>query len=289
MNLIESVYEIAEQFMEDSEWVTINNANIEMVANDMLADGPPKFPIPEVKNPIKGVAMELVAASINYCYWYGKGSIRPNAASSTTMYDLLMESFYKFETTTASFSRCIDLFKKHLAIQRFPLLEERVRHLDELKNEGLDFCNEIDNKYRVGMSDYNFEDFFKMLITKFPGFASDIFLKRASLFFIQLYRRFGYLKEELKMLHVPADYQIPKMLEALKCITYHPHLSMSIQTDQLIPKHSKVECEIRSATILAMKKLCELTDWNIADVDGSLFIKRHIATQKFHLCITTDY
>jgi len=290
MNLINNVYEIAEQFMSDSEWVKINYENLSELARTMTSADPPKFPLPVVTDSLKGVVMELVAASINYCYWYGKSTVRPNGASSTVMYELLDESFYNFIPNAKRFSSCIDTFVKHLAIQRFPLLEERIKHLNELKNGALDFCNEIDNCYTIGMSRYHeFEDFFKLMIISFPGFASDIFLKRASLFFIQLNRRFGWFKEELKMLHVPADYQIPKMLESLDCITYHPYLSMSITEDKLIPKNSKEECEIRSATILAMRELCKLTEWNIAEVDGYLFTKRHQATEKFHLTITTDY
>jgi hypothetical protein len=79
------------------------------------------------------------------------------------------------------------------------------------------------------------------------------------------------------------------MLEHNKCISYNPYLRNIISTNQLIPRHSQIECEIRSATVLTMKKLCELTNWNIAEVDGYLFLQRHDAKQNFHLTITTDY
>lgn len=289
MNLIDNVYKISEQFMKDPEWVAINYKKLGELAQTMNHLTPPDFPLPHIQDPFKGIVLELVAASINYCYWYGCSTVRPNGASSTTMYEILMNSFYDFEESENKFSECIDRVAKHLAIDRFPLLEERVKHLNELKNGALHFCNKIDNRYRVGIGTGELDDFLLDMVAAFPGFASDIFLKRASLFFIQLNRRFGWLNYELKTLHVPADYQIPKMLETLSCITYNPYLSMEIAEDILITKHSKKECEIRAATILAMRELCKLTGWTIAEVDGYLFTKRHMTTDKFHLTITTDY
>ena len=88
---------------------------------------------------------------------------------------------------------------------------------------------------------------------------------------------------------MPADYQIPKMLNHFNCITYHPTLEFDIKSDQLIPKHSKQEYEIRSATIIVMRELCELTKWNIADIDSYLFLQKNQIQDKFHLTITTDY
>jgi hypothetical protein len=289
MNLIENVYKIAENFMDDAEWVNIDYNKIDEIAKIMISEPPPEFPIPIVEDTLKGIVLELVAASINYCYWYGKSTIRPNGVSSTMMYELLTESFSDFnKTNTSCFHDCLTRFKELLILNRFPLLEDRIKHLSELEY-ALPFCNDIETRYACGIGFLEFPELFENLLVNFPGFASDIFLKRASLFFIQLYRRFGWLKEELKMLHVPADYQIPKMLETLNCIVYHPYLSMNISNDKLIPKNSKEECEIRSATILAMRELCRLTDWNIADVDAYLFTRRHLSINKFHLTITTDY
>jgi hypothetical protein len=127
------------------------------------------------------------------------------------------------------------------------------------------------------------------MVSLFPGFASDMFLKRASLFFIQLFRRFGWFAEDLNNLHVPADYQVPKMLNHYGCIIYAEDLTDAIENNTIIEKHSQAECEIRAATVLAIKKLCDLTGWNVAEVDGYFFTRRHDATNPFHLTITTDY
>ena len=291
MKLVENVYEIAESFMENPEYVKLNYEKIRETAHVIKTFPRPEFPIPDSDvNVFKGIVLELVAASINYCYWYGKSSIRPNGSSSTTMYELLMNAFYDFEyPDSTKFTQCIERFIRLLCINRFPLVEDRVRHLRELNDYGLDFCIGIENRYNAGIINYDMNYFLNELVEKFPGFASDIFLKRASLFFIQLFRRFGWLKDELKNLHVPADYQIPKCLEYRGLIEYNDILQESISRNELIPKNSRQECEIRSATILTIKKLTKLTDWNVAEVDAFFFLQRKQINWPFHLTITTDY
>jgi hypothetical protein len=203
------------------------------------------------------------------------------------MYDLLLQSKPEKDSTEYYedfLDEWISNFKKALSINRFPLLEERIKHLDELNN-----ANTLIFTSGIAKGMYSLEDGLSFLIENFPGYASDIFLKRASLLFIQFFRRFGWFDDELFKLHVPADYQVPKMLEHFGCTSYSPDLYHKIQTGQLIPKNSREECEIRSATILTMKKLSELTGWNIAEVDAFFFLKRHEVKKNFHLTITTDY
>ena len=291
MKLVESVFEIAESFMKNPKYVTINDANIWTTTKEMLKVGKPIFPIPEVQDPFKGIILELVAASVNYCYWYGRHDIRPCGSSSTTMYNLMMNSFFDFDKVDYDkLHVCLDRFSKLLSHYRFPLLEQRISHLKELRKHSIEFCISIENKYVLGIGrDANLNYFLNELTEKFPGFASDIFLKRASLFFIQLFRRFGWFKNSLYDLHVPPDYQIPKMLEHYKCIEYSPSLKQAINDSQLIPKNSLQECEIRAATILAIQKLCKATGWNVAEVDGYFFTQRHLCDNPFHLTITTDY
>lgn len=289
MKLVNDVFKISESFMNNSQYVQMNEKYVKKMSTLMIEAGPPKFSLPDIKDKFKGVLLELVAASVNYCYWYGKHSIRPGGASSTVMYDLMMQSFFDFYPSQQKFETCLDKFGRALSIHRFPLLEDRIRHLNQLKKYSLDFCCDIVNLENDIKYSKDLTYFFTTIVESFPGFASDIFLKRASLFFIQLYRRFGWFKDELRDLHVPADYQIPKMLEHFNCIEYNHDLYIDIISSKLIPKNSVQECEIRAATILTMKKLCELTGWNVADIDSFLFLKKNEVTGPFHLCITTDY
>ena len=287
MNLVEGVFELAESFMQPKElavFVQIDKQKIKALSQTMIESGKSPFIPPDINNNLKGIALELVGSSINYCYWYGKSTIRPGNASSTTMFELLEKAFYEYKGEDhLLFNNSITYFIELLSQNRFPLLEQRIKHLDELRSMGEDFCIEVQNSHNA------IAPIMDRLITLFPGFSSDMFLKRVSLFFIQLYRRFGWFEKYLHFLHVPADYQIPKMLNHYGCILYSSKLSKQIESNRLIPKHSQPECEIRSATILTMRELCKLTGWNIAEVDAWLFVRRHDATGPFHLTITTDY
>lgn len=290
MNFVKSVYELSETFMEEATLVRIKTEELEDVADVMIEQGPITFPTPQVEDILKGVILEIVAASVNYCYWYGKSTVRPQQANSTKMYDLLLEAFarYKPSHKSKNFNECVDVFAIKLSQNRFPLLEERIRHLEELKKESAEqFAIGMVNDSEAGV--LNLDLYMMRLISMYPGFASDLFLKRASLFFIQLFRRFGWFANDLKKLHVPADYQVPKMLEHFDCISYDYSLSTAIDNNELIPKGSIAECEIRAATVLAIKVLCKLTGWNVAEVDGFFFLQRNETTKPFHLTITTDY
>ena len=287
MNLVDSVYEVSESFMKDPKYVFMNNDRIESVAKDMIEHGKVKFPLPDIENEYKGVFLELIASSINYCYWYGKHDVRPNGSSSTMMYELLQNSFYGYERRDFDMFRIsINRFIRLLSMRRFPLIEERDRHLRQLLMRGEEFIEKLINDKA---ENDNIIYWLNELVETFPGFASDIFLKRASLFFIQLFRRFGWFEKDLHNLHVPADYQIPKMLNYFRCLIYEPILYNKIKSHKLIAKGSLMECEIRAATVLTIKKLCEITSWNVAEVDGFFFTKRHETPLPFHLTITTDY
>lgn len=285
MNFTESVYELAESFMKEPQYVFIDSEIINNVASEMETAGKPTFPMPNIDDVYRAAVLELVAASINYCYWYGRHDVRPNKSSSTTMYQTLLRAFegYLDPTVRTSFDQSIELFIEYLALERFPLLEDRARHLRELKEYAEDFT--------IGVYDSH-DDIslhFPQLVSSFPGFASDLFLKRASLYFIQLFRRFGWFADDLKNLHVPADYQVPKMLNFFGCIAYADELQFAIDSHIILPKHSQAECEIRAATVLTIKMLCEITGWNVAEVDAYFFLRRHDAQNPFHLTITTDY
>ncbi len=290
MNLVERVFEIAECFMKDSQQVFLNREEIKYVSDVMMKEGKNKFPAKDISDVFKACLLELVGNSINYCYWYGRHDIRPAGSSSTRMYALLEPAFNWYKNPglpriNGQLSHNMDAFIHSLSINRFPLLEERIQHLKQLLEFGEEFIAEIIDSHDDG----DFDKQFKRLVTLFPGYSSDIFLKRASLFFLQLYRNLGWFEESMHKLHVPADYQVPKILNHYGCIKYSIDLTKAIKNNILITKHTQAECEIRSATILACRELSKLTGWNIADVDGWLWLQRKQATQPFHLTITTDY
>ena len=288
MNLVDSVFETAEQFMKKSSYVDINYKNLTHVSNDMKLEPPKEFPKQiDDSDQYKTCLLELIGDSINYCYWYGSSFIRPRDCSSGKMFELVERTFEKFNKSGGvySFDRCLDDLIKLLSLERFPLLEERVKHLNELRLNGQKFIRGI-----IKHKDTNDVDFLMNgMVQLFPGYASDIFLKRACLFFAQLNRKFGWFEEDMYKLPVPADYQVPKMLEHSGILFYTPELSNMIYDGQLIPKGSRYECEIRSATIIACRQIGKETGWTMPQVDGWFWLKRKQATNPFHCTVTSDY
>lgn len=285
MNLAESVFEISETILYNEPMnVMINEIAVESLMQEMEEEGKLPFPMPDVTDKEKDVMVELVASSINYCYWYSNSGIRPGNANSGLMYQLVNEAFENYNNNNFILECTQDLIEK-LAVNRFPLLEERKRHLLEIVSSGGEqFVQKILSNYKNG-----YEDLFVELVERFSGFASDTFLKRASLFFLQLYRKLGWFEDAMTNLPVPADYQVPKILKHYGCLYYKSELDQKIKDGVLIPKHSPEECQIRAGTVLVCKRLCDETGWNISDVDGWLWLRRHVTDDPFHLTITTDY
>ena len=283
MDFIQSVFSISEEFMQNPEHVSICEDKIIETSELMKSSGMEKFGFNSGfsltdKEVMIAIYKELIGNAINYCFWYGKHDVRPGGSSSNLMYKLLDRCFDKFGIFTGEL---IDYYISLLTEYRFPLLEERVKHLNEL-------VPSIDKFVRMVFASKSFLNvLFEMIVKLFPGYGSDIFLKRASLFFIQLNRRFYWWADIT--LPIPADYQVPKMLEHYGCISYLEELKSKISSHELIPKHSVQECEIRAATVLVARRLSELTGWSISDVDSWFWLRRKECLSPFHLTITTDY
>jgi hypothetical protein len=287
MNLLKSVIEISEKLLYTEPInVSINEGQLTKLAREMKSEGMTKFDVPKDKDVARGVLIELIASSINYCYWYGNAKVRPNEVHSGAMYSLVEKIFENYKPEFFEFNTRIYKLIDELSLNRFPLLEDRSRHLIELINKD---APALAQSISTNHSSESFFTHFNVLVERFHGFSSDMFLKRASLFFLQLYRKYGWFEKEMKLLHIPADYQVPKILKHYDVLYYKSELDEKIKSGELIPKHSLEECQIRAATVIACSMLQEKTGWNIADVDGWLWLRRKTATDPFHLTITTDY
>jgi len=290
MNCIESVFNISEKFMENPFYVFIDYDKIKEVANLMINSTFKKFePAPNnlTKEEIKQECyLQLLGGAINYCYWYGKHDIRPNDCESAKMFDVINTVAEEHDIYSEIF---IDRLHWEFTKERFPLLEERIKHINEITIHGKDFID-ILYAFLTNETIYsNLPPIMEYMICLFPGYASDMFLKRASLFFLMLYRKFGWFEKDLHTIHIPADYQVPKMLYYFKCFSYSSELYEKIKNSMLIAKGSLMECEIRAATIVVARKLCELTGWNVSDVDAWFWLRRKKCNNPFHLTVTTDY
>lgn len=293
-DVISGVYDVVEKVLSTASYLRINEEEVELLGTQMKSNGPFNFYDEEKEQDVKqdiysDVIRELVASSINYCYWYGSHDIRPNGVSSTSMYNDVNEAFSDMSNTALNFEKRIQNLITILSDHRYPLLEERKRHLLELceDRKAENFTHAVVSKR------YSGEELLKKIIRLFSGFASDIFLKRTSLFFIQLYRRFGWYVEHendlMYKLFVPADYQVPKVLRYFECIEFFNELEQMVDNKVLIPKGSLMEIQIRAATIKICKLLQDITKWPIPDIDTYLFCQRKLIKRPFHLTITSDY
>lgn len=278
--------------------------------------------IPLIKDEQQRIAQiilyELMAGAINYKYWYGKHDVRPNDSGATKMYKVLDDTFNEITeadyVTDAYTQVVIDRFIENLSSQRFPMYRERRNHLIELigcdidlfinpqhigdsiniyahghKVKAADFVRDMAASIDNNDDNYNIEYWLEKLIVSFPGYAQDMFLKRAFLFFMMLNRRMGWFEKDIHKLLIPADYQVPKMLNWMGAIDYSLKLTNDIYDSKLIPKGSLEECEIRAATIIACKLIAEEAGVTMCDVDDYLWCNRKECDDPFHLTITTDY
>lgn len=283
--MIKTVFNIAsEAITKFPKYVVIDWDRVDRLGERIVEEGVTPFFNGEPKEDVHIVILkELIAGSINYCYWYGVHDIRPNNCSSTLMYDCVNKAVDEHGTTLY---KTIPYLLDLLTINRFPLLEERKRHLYELMESRM--AESL--PYTIASKEVDPEIQFTTLVKSFQGYASDIFLKRASLFFIQLHRIFGWYDDTLmRTLHVPSDYQVPKILKCFGCMEYLPELTTKINRGSLIPKGSLEEIQIRAATILICNRLKERTGLNISDIDTYLWTKRKLTNEPFHCTITTDY
>lgn len=302
MVYIDTVWTLAQQFVADATMVTINDAKIWDVATEIVDTQKNQLPVPaeftkHVSPPDeirKMFLYELIANSVNYCFWYGRHDIRPNDVSSSKMYALLDESFHHIDELkkTRTMDRYQELedviedFTGKLSRARFPLIDCRVRHLEEILDRH-DLLSVIDTDVERGK--HSVDEWLDFLVTSFPGYAKDLFLKRAFLFIMQMYRRCGLFAEEMFKIPVPADYQIPKMLRWTGCIVYDRELSWIVDENVIVPSGSFIECEIRAATIVAVKRIADAANCTCEEVDTYLFARRYFCSEPFHLTITTDY
>lgn len=292
-NLIKDTLDLANQFMQSSRYVKVFDEGVEAVAKQIQPCESQTWPMPaSVEGTYRPecslTEYELMACAINYCYWYGKGEIRPHGSSSTAMYKALDHAWIEGGINT-DLSKKYDALYKRLRLFRFPLVEERIRHLEEVRRAAKNGM--IDELCEIGRSDAKgkVEKTVALIVENLSGFAADMFLKRTFLFLIQMYRRVRWFANEIELVPVPADYQIPKVLNHYGALYYDPSLRDQIANENLIPAGSIQECEIRAATIVACQRIAEKANVSMARVDEWLWTQRKICTGPFHLTITANY
>lgn len=280
--LINHVRSLSSDFVGDDMPVNIDYDSINTLSETMMSDGKMHYDMDDGLSQSETVLVELFASAINYCFWYGKYDIRPVGSSSNSMYDVIINAIHNnFEGFVEP--EFISTILDGLVFNRYPLIEERTKHLLEVSFGTQEFIMFVlmnrDNDVRIILHE---------LVRRYPGFASDMFLKRAFLFVLQLNRKLNFFKN-IDIIPVPADYQVPKMLECYGCLKYSKVLNNKIKSHTMITRYSIEEISIRAGTVLACDKLSELTDWTKSEIDSWLWLRRKEYDKPFHLTITTDY
>jgi len=302
---INQVWDLVDSFTMNPEHVTIDQESIEELAPHIKEDiGEYRKEFSGMPACIKGglykdthyemVVYELIANAINYRYWYGRPDVRLNKAGAVRMYELLDECFNKWSpeafSSSESCERALSDFIRSICRSRFPNLQDRVRHLEEVEKvlkDDYTWVRHLSEDINIGKE--TVDDTIDNLVITLPGYSSDLFMKRIFLFIMQLNRDIGAFEKEIALIPVPADYQLPKMLSWYGCLQYSDDLYNKIEKEELIPAGSLMECEIRASTILACKKLAEAAKCTMQDTDTFLWLKRKECDMSFHLTITTDY
>ena len=144
-NVLNSAFVISEDFMKDPKHVNLNQEAIKKIAETMLTEGKEKTNVAPLEedgyNFEDEVKLELLASSINYCFWYGRHDVRPGEASSTLMYALLVNE-YSYNNRVVN-EAMLENFSKKLIEYRFPLIEDRLVHLDEAFDFGKTFAKRL--------------------------------------------------------------------------------------------------------------------------------------------------
>lgn len=259
------VRELANQMMEDPEFVSLVPERAQAVAEQMKDfvfvlpswDFPPFYP--QTDSFEEMCLYYLVFNSINYCYFDEEGSVFMDGKNrSSTLAGLRITENWE-QMKDPHFLSHIDetylLGELFRAENPISLVKERAsafREIGQFLSQNTDFTFE-----KLFVKHYNDAYFVSQMIpTYFPSWR-DPFFKRAQLFVGMVQGKFGYFKKGLEHLTVFADYRVPQTLHSMGIIRYALPLSNTIASNQLIPYGSKQELEIRAATVVGTDLLTE--------------------------------
>jgi len=186
------------------------------------------------------------------------------------------------------------------------LLKERVNCLNEI---GKVLKNRF--KYVGDILECFKNDVIKIveyLITNFKSFDDRAYYKNINVIFhkrAQLAAKMlndALAKQNISFCNVDAltafaDYKLPQILHSAGCLEYSEKLRKKIDNFEELQANSSLECEIRAATILAVKKI---SDWtlkygrfiNQATIDGIIWLmgqKQNKNLKPYHRTLTIYY
>lgn len=277
--------------------VTVTDDIVKGVSDLTALCGPIEAP-PQLQHPISLATFtaELCYSAINFCYWEGSCANRP-AGGSIEARALV---FYHFEVpmypdgspaataprTERELVTFLEATAKAFRKSSFPLAVERASLIDELIRQ-MDVVKTLWERCVGGLTTAEYD--LTLLLSAFPGFGTDPLLKRAFFFFCILDRVYGHASGTAKLMPLPADYQVPKVLRGAGVITYSDELNRLIESETPLTSGCVIESSIRGSAIEAVRLIADTIGRSEAEVDEWLWCSRNKVPGKFHLCRTTNY
>lgn len=230
---------------------------------------------------------DLFLGAVNYCYWVGRADYYPAGGGAALINKVVRDLVKGSDRLTNSLvTHMGEQMVRHIAFSGLPLADRRIAHIREITASPGATIQLIEDILAGASADQVLE----RVLVLYPGFTGDPFLKRAILFVHLLNRVRGLLKhEEVALLPIAADYQIPKYLAHFHVLLYSANLGAAIANGDLIPSGSRMEIEIRAASIVACDRLAEASGLTPGNVDDVLWGSRRLVTSPYHLTVTTDY
>ena len=219
----------------------------------------------------KVIAFICVVDALNFCFW----PVEKLNLTKEYEYDDLVQNlknlFYNegdfFKAKNLSEVNSIYLKEKVFDNLDFPLLEERVRSLNELG----DFISNVHNGSFVKFIENNDRDCTKIMLDISRGVTTfrdetiykgkQIFIyKRAQILAADLFSALKELKTQIILknsdkLTTFADYRVPQILRQLGILEYDQCLSKLIDEKTEIQPNSIEEIELRANTIICVEMI----------------------------------
>jgi hypothetical protein len=280
----------------DNTLVRINEDNIKNIDKSALGSGGASFPTGVAHLPLaEAIRYCICMNSINYRFWdmengamtrYQKDGKIGAVAMTASFLDAWTDQRFMFSRR----SEPVDAKVVTDVFGDIPDVPSRVEILNEvLLSPKLDaLCATLAAHCSAGKPLTVVEA--KMLEDTFPTAYSDPLLKKAQLAisFVWLVAKENGLDIEVDLTAF-ADYQIPRVLRALKLLDYSEGLARKIDESTPIAANGPEERALRAASVLAIDMLSKRLGVPNAAIDHFLWSQRNTPKEPFHLCETTLY
>lgn len=316
------VLKLSEILIDNAKYLKVNKSRAMVVAAD-LKDFELELPrwdfpgiYPQSDSFEEMCAFYLIFNSINYCYFDLKGEkFKDGKLSGATLAAKRLTEHWSDLKDPLFLSRIdenyllADLFVAEGPISLVKQRAKALRQVGEFLNA---HCNTSDLFYKLFLRYQSNAYLVSQIIPTLLDTWYDPFYKRAQLFVGMVYGRFQDWKEipieksSLEDITIFSDYRVPQTLISMGIINPGPLLKSSLHKQDFIETGSRLELELRAASILGGQYLTKALDeikaedvnslhtdfllWSAGrkstQVPPVVFVER---TPKHHMTWTTDY